>query len=487
VPERSLERCVLAAAAMLLFVGLGATDFWPPDEPRAGAIAEEMRSFVHGWRGLVVPHLNGEVYTQKPPLYYWLAALCGAPFGRVSEAAARFPSAVAGLLTVVLAGSLGRALFRPRVGVLAGILVLSVPSFLQLARSARLDALLTLFVVGAFAAAWRLDRGLGSERANRLLLHAALGLGVLTKGPVAFLFPTLGVLAWLAWERRLGAIRRFVSPPALLLSLGPGLAWVAAAVALAPSGFARDALWENLLGRFFAGSSHARPWWFYLERFPAGVLPLTLLFPLAWLRFRALARDPSAGETLRAWRFLLAPIGAALAFLSLSAGKRGVYLAPIEPLVALLCADALASWLETEPARRRLRRLPGETPLAAATALLAAVVVLEGAWLWVVQPALDARNSPRAVAEAAGGATPDGAAIGVFRHEPLIGPLRYYGRRRVAPLEQPEEVAHFFAQGGRALVIEDEDLALLGDAARFRVLARERIRQRVVLVVGPAS
>lgn len=46
--EASSERWVLAAAALLLFLGLGWTDFWPPDEPRAGAIAEEMRSFVHG-------------------------------------------------------------------------------------------------------------------------------------------------------------------------------------------------------------------------------------------------------------------------------------------------------------------------------------------------------------------------------------------------------------------------------------------------------
>jgi 4-amino-4-deoxy-L-arabinose transferase-like glycosyltransferase len=314
-----------------------------------------------------------------------------------------------------------------------------------------------------------------------------MGLGVLTKGPVAFLFPALGLLAYLSWERRLPELRRFVSPASGLLSLGPGLAWAAAAVALAPSGFAGDALWENLVGRFFAGSSHARPWWFYLERFPLGVLPLTLLWPLAWLRFRALARDPAAAETRRAWRFLLAPIGAALVFLSLSAGKRGVYLAPIEPLVAQACAEALASGLEAERARRWLQRLPGEPARAAALALLVAVLLLQGAWLWAIQPALNARNSPRALAEAAARATPQGLAIGLFRHDPLIGPLQYYGGRRVSPLDDADDVARFFAQGGRVLVVEDEDLAALGEAACFPVLGRERIRQRRMLVIGPQS
>jgi 4-amino-4-deoxy-L-arabinose transferase-like glycosyltransferase len=484
VRARSLHRWVLAAAALLVTAGLGATDFWPPDEPRAGAVAEEMRSFVHGWRGLVVPHLNGEVYTQKPPLFYWLAALCGALVGRVTETAARLPSAAAGFLTVVLVCHLGRVMFRPRVGVLAGILVLAVPSFVLLARSARLDALLTLFVVSAFTALWRIDRGLGNERTNRVFLHAAIGLGVLTKGPVAFLFPALGALAWLAWERRLGAYRRFVSPATLALSLGPGIAWAAAAVALAPGGFADEALLRNLVGRFFGGSSHARPWWFYLESFPMGVMPLTLLWPLAWLRFRALARDPAAAETLRAWRFLLAPIGAVFVFLSLSAGKRGVYLAPIEPLVALACADALASWLETDRATVRLRRLPGQSAVAA---LLAAVVVLQGGWLLGVQPALNRRNSPRAVAEIAGQATPDHARIGLFRHASLVGPLQYYGGRRVLLLEEPDDVGRFFADGGTALVIDEAQMSLLGDAWDFRVLGRERVRQRRILVLAPSD
>lgn len=481
-----LQVWALAAALVLVGAGLGATDFWPPDEPRAGAIAEEMRSFAHGWRGLVVLHLNGEVYTQKPPLYYWLAAALGGTFaGRVTEAAARLPSAVAGFLTVALACYLGRTLFRPRVGVLAGILVLAVPSFVGLARSARLDALLTLFVVGAFAAAWRLERGLGRERTNRVLLHAAMGLGVLTKGPVAFLFPALGVVAWLAWEGRLAALLRFVSPAVLLLSVGPGVAWAAAAVALAPSGFAGEALWNNLAVRFFAGSAHVRPWWFYLESFPMGVMPLTLLWPLAWLRFRALARDPSASDALRAWRFLLASIGAALVFLSLSAGKRGVYLAPIEPLVALACADALASWLETERAKERLRWLPGETATAAAAAMLATIVVLQGAWVWGIQPALNERNSPRVVAEIAGAATPHDAAIALFRNHSLVGPLRYYGGRRVHFMERAEDVDHFFAQGGSALVIDEKRIADLGDEWSFRVIGRDRIRQRQMLVLGP--
>ena len=60
-------------------------------------MAEEVRSFEHGPTGLVLLYLNGEPTDQKPPLYYWAAALFGVPGGRVTETAARLPSALAGI------------------------------------------------------------------------------------------------------------------------------------------------------------------------------------------------------------------------------------------------------------------------------------------------------------------------------------------------------------------------------------------------------
>ena len=68
----------MLAAALLLLPGLGATDLWAPDEPRYAQVAEELRSLRHGAAGLVLLHLNDAVYNQKPPLYFWLAALAGA-------------------------------------------------------------------------------------------------------------------------------------------------------------------------------------------------------------------------------------------------------------------------------------------------------------------------------------------------------------------------------------------------------------------------
>ncbi len=71
---------LLAACFFLFFFRMGARDLWTPDEPRYAQVAREMLE-TGEW---LVPHLNGIVYTEKPPLYFWLIALASKPFGDLS-------------------------------------------------------------------------------------------------------------------------------------------------------------------------------------------------------------------------------------------------------------------------------------------------------------------------------------------------------------------------------------------------------------------
>ncbi len=370
-----LRTAVLGAALVLMLLGLGTVDASAPDEPRYLQVAEEMRSGAHGLEGLVVLHLNGKVYTQKPPLYYWLAAALGAPFGHVNEFLGRLPSALAGLFCVFLTLRFGSRLFGSATGVLAAGLLLTVFEFGHLARRVQLDMLLAACELSALFCFWWVDRGLGRRRAWVALLHLALGLGVLTKGPVGFLVPVLAMVLFLAWERRLRDLGRAFPPWAFLLSLGPGLLWIAGATALAPPGFADDAVGTNLFGRFFQGTSHARPFYYFLYRFPLDFLPWALLWPGVFLVARRQIFSPDAGtdeRSRRAWRFLLAVVGASLVFFSISSGKRGLYMVPAFPAAALLCADACVRGLSQRSTLPTLASVG-----AGLLALLALVVGIE--------------------------------------------------------------------------------------------------------------
>lgn len=455
----------LCLAIILLYgLRLGQLDFWAPDEPRYGAIAEELRSLRHGPAGLVLLHLNDAPYTQKPPLYFWLAALAGSPAGHVDELAARLPSAAAALGCVVLTWLVGRWLLSdPTAALLAAGLLATSFRFAFTARRVQLDALLTLCELAAVALFLWLELrrgGLGQARRHPgviAALHLALGAAALVKGPVGWL-PLVVFAGYLTWQGRLRELRAITPAWSWGLSIGPVVAWISLATLLAPPGFAERAVGENLIARFFAGSSHARPFYYYAYQLPLDFLPWTLLLPAGALRvWRAARRGARSQVTTRAdgpvaaSRFLLVWIALPLLFFSLSAGKRGLYLLPIFPALALVTA----AWV-TGPGPAGEQHL---RPARSLARLVLAVGVIELVLFSLGLPMLDAQKSPRPIAEAAARELASDGVVGVYGLRPLEGGIAYYGRRRIASLQTPEELGRFAEAGGRIVVMRERHLA----------------------------
>jgi len=87
---------ILATLYICYFSHLGAIGFVGPDEPRYAWIARDMAE-TGDW---ITPRLYGKPWFEKPPLFYWGAAMCFKLFG-VSEAAARLPSAISALFATL--------------------------------------------------------------------------------------------------------------------------------------------------------------------------------------------------------------------------------------------------------------------------------------------------------------------------------------------------------------------------------------------------
>ena len=474
---------VIGGTALLYGFGLGSNDLWTPDEPRYAAIAEELRSFRHGTRGLVLLHLNDVPYTQKPPLYFWLAAMFGLPFERVTELAARLPSAIAGVVSVGLTAWIGRLLLGRWTPALlgAGLLATSF-RFAFTARRAQLDVVLCGFELLAIALFVLLEvrRG-GIEEARRspgilFSLHAALGAAALVKGPVGWL-PLAVFGGYLIWEGRSNAFRSLSPIWSRGLSAGPLALWALSAVTLAPAGFAEAAIGDNLLGRFFTGTSHARPIYYFLYQLPLDFLPWSLLLPIgitiAWRWTRS--DPPSRGSAIgtgRAARFLLCWALVPLVFFSLSAGKRGVYLLPIFPALALLAA--LAAGFERSGSKGGLAILSKRSLIRA----VGVVALVELLLFTALLPRLDEEKSLRPIALAAAQHAVGDERLGVLGMTPLEGGLTYYGGPPVVSLRRTEDLIEFLASGGHLVLLRSRHLAelqsrqLLQEVQSFRSGAR---------------
>src|SRR5207244_158668 len=162
-----------------------------------------------------VPHYNGLPYLDKPVLLFWMIAAAFRALG-VSELAARLPSALGALATVLFTYDLVRVLAGRRRALLAATVLATAPIVLAYARLVIFDMPLTALVTAALDCLVR-ARTEGNAWRWLPLAGLAMGLATLTKGPVGIAVP---LLAWFAGRgalarpaRRRGAGRRAAPTP----------------------------------------------------------------------------------------------------------------------------------------------------------------------------------------------------------------------------------------------------------------------------------
>ena len=109
--RQTLARVGVLLLALLVFaVPAGRRPFWSSDEARFAVLAQDILD--HGrW---LVPHLRGDLYLNKPQLYFWSIALLSLAWGRVTELTAAIPSVVSATATVGAATFTHALTLKPR-------------------------------------------------------------------------------------------------------------------------------------------------------------------------------------------------------------------------------------------------------------------------------------------------------------------------------------------------------------------------------------
>jgi 4-amino-4-deoxy-L-arabinose transferase-like glycosyltransferase len=395
MPFRPIPRDFVLLWAILVLTGLYFRPLTPVDETRAASVAWEM------WqRGdFLVPHLNGETYSHKPPLLQWGMHLVWLLTG-VNDWTTRLVAPLFGLANLFLARHLAQRLWpdRPDTHALAPLILLSFPVWAVWTTLTLYDMLVAFFTLLGLIGIWRSAQG--ESWPGRLLTGLAIGGGVLSKGPVILLLILpAGLLApwWLAKKPARGWGSWYLGLlVSVLLGAALALAWAIPAGMAGGEEYRRAIFWGQSAGRIANAFAHRRPWWWY-----GMVLPILLfpwLFRLSLWRSRPLARL----KTDAGLKFCLAHLGAVTLLLSLVSGKQVHYLMPVLPAAALLLARLLPEssrdkvWLDQAwlggllvllaSGLLVLPRLPGiggaagrlaaEAPLAATLAILGAGLAL---------------------------------------------------------------------------------------------------------------
>jgi 4-amino-4-deoxy-L-arabinose transferase-like glycosyltransferase len=369
---RNLQWLLLLLVVCPYFVNLGSSSIWDANEAFYVETPREMME-----RGdYVYPTFNYEPRVNKPVLSYWIVAVFYKVFG-VSVTVQRVPIAIGGLLLIFTSFCLAFAASPPAVARAAGwwaALGLAVsPRLLVFSRRIFIDIYISMFMgltLLFFALAERFPQ---RRRLFLVLMYVSIGLGVLTKGPVAAVLPGLVILAYFIVHREVGRVRDLQLPLGTAVVIAIVAPWYVALYRQAGwSPIASFFLGENVQ-RFMDGTgvSVDRPFWWYLpvilsDSFPWSVLlvPAATLWIREW-RSGGATTEPTFRLRTLLWLWIIVIVG----FFSLSVAKQDLYIFPIVPAVFALAGFVIAKATEAPSDRPRV---------AWAVAMIAVLLLIAG-------------------------------------------------------------------------------------------------------------
>lgn len=325
-----LDHIIIAVLAVVCYVlffhALGGIGLIGPDEPRYAAVAREMLATGD----YITPRLYGTPWFEKPPLMYWLVAIGYKIFG-INEAATRFPSALGATIIIFLVYLCGSRLWDRAVGFLAALVLASSIGFFTFARAASMDmpltACLTMALVFFLIA---LNDATPQRRYWFSAFYAALGMGVLAKGPVAVVLPVLSLGGFLLLRGQSDDWKSW-HPKGLWITAAVAVPWFLFCSIANGWQFVQTFIINQNLQRFTSTiHGHQRPFYFFIP------VLLLLTFPWTFLLISAVRRRLGRNESILLW-WAIVPF----VFFSLSGSKLPGYILPTVPPIAILLAREL--------------------------------------------------------------------------------------------------------------------------------------------------
>ena len=328
--------------AVSFFFNLSAVPLFDVDE---GAFSEATREMFE--RGdFISPYLNGAPRYDKPILIYWLQAASVAVFG-VEPFAFRLPSALAATLWVLAVSAFVRKIRSPALGYYAGIVTALCLAVSVIGKAATADALLNLFIAVSMFAVYLYYQ----ERNPRYLLtaFAAMGLGFLTKGPIAVLVPGVVSLLFFALRGEWRAWFKAVTHPGgILLFVAIALPWYVLQYQKEGQAFIEGFFFHHNVDRFQGSmEQHGGSLFYYLPVVLFAALPFSAVIVKVAMRWRTVLRDDLLLYCVLWFTFVFV-------FFSVSGTKLPHYmnygLTGLIVLIAVVLPELKSRWLTLSPA-----------------------------------------------------------------------------------------------------------------------------------------
>jgi len=311
----------LGMTALVVFLpGTASMSLWDRDEACNAQCAREMLQR----KDPIVPTFNFSLRTDKPPLEYWAVMASYSLLG-VNEFAARLPSVLFSVGTILLVFIFGSRLWGTEVGLLASLIMLSSIHFPIVARAATPDPAFIFFLTLSLLLFLTEKPTLG---------YGAAGLAVLAKGPLGIVIPLGTELLYLLFSEGKGKVKKAFPLKGVSLFLAIALPWYVVVDVKTHNEFFKGFILYHNVTRFLRPiGGHRGPAFYYVLVLLVALLPWSpLLLQTLYHLFRR------AKECKGNHLFIYLWILFSFALFSLAKTKLPNYIMPVYPALALAMA-----------------------------------------------------------------------------------------------------------------------------------------------------
>ena len=364
--ERWWVAGLILVALVVRLITLGQPALVDPSETRFATSAQQMIEDNNYITPKIHTSQGWENYWAKPPLHIWLTAASFRLFGYTTEAA-RLPGFVSIALSVAMVSAIGIIVGSWSLGLLAALVYVSCGGVFLFSAVSLTDPTLALSVSSAFFATFMALFGGTDPKKREWWFRAAfvaLGLGFLTKGPVAVVLFAVGAALWLGISGRWSRLREVPWRSGLSIFFGIWIPWYIAAEIATPGFIRYFFVQENFL-RFVSsdesgvryGTLHTQPrgmiWIMFIGvAFPWSLIGIgRLVTGSRWRKAFAIVRQNERVLFLGCWA-VASPL-----FFTAARQVLPTYTFSALPAVAVLTAMGIASFIGDREEQRA--RSPG--------------------------------------------------------------------------------------------------------------------------------
>lgn len=317
-------------------------DFTPPNELKYISIVEEaLRN-----RTWFTFYNHGELYADKPPLFFWLLMF-------VKRLTGGYPMGIIGLFSLLPAigvlvvmdrwMEIGGMKHHP---IVSNLLLLTTFMFTGASLVMRMDMLMTFFIILSLYTFYRIYKKV-HYRMEEYLLPVYIFLALFSKGPIGVLIPLLSMVLFLGAKKEIRTFSRYWGGKQWAILGVLCAVWFLNIYWEGGEEYLNNLLFTQTIGRGVNAFHHKRAIWYYFPWMLFTFAPWALLYMvILWqgIRRKLFTSDIEL--------FFVIIVSSSVVMMSLISSKLNIYLLPIYPFVVYLCSGALertekTKWIKT--------------------------------------------------------------------------------------------------------------------------------------------